>query len=78
MTNKGKPLPKCYTQAQVRAILQLAPTTFRRLLAAGQLPWVEELKPRAGRPRYRCEPLDRYLAGEWNRPQLVFGRKRPR
>jgi hypothetical protein len=67
---------RSYTQPQVRALLQMSPTTFRRLLATGRLPWVEEIQPRAGRPRYLAAPLDRYLAGQWTRPQLVFGARR--
>jgi hypothetical protein len=69
--------PRCYTVAQILERLQLSRRTFARQRKAGALPFLEELHPRIGRrPRYRAEPIDRYLTGEWGRPSLVFGRKR--
>ena len=66
---------RCYTVAEVREKLQMTKTTFTRLKAAGALPFLEELRPRLGRrARYRADPVDRYLRGEWNLP--VFGRRR--
>lgn len=68
----------CYTQPEVRALLKVSRSTFERLLAAGQLPFVQEIKPRAGRPRYLAAPLDRYLSGEWMQPLRSFGARRAR
>ena len=51
--------------------------TFALHLAAGALPFLDELNPRIGRiARYRADLIDRYLAGQWGQPQLVFGRRR--
>jgi hypothetical protein len=62
---------------EILAHLQISKRTFNRQRKAGALPFLEELRPRIGRrPRYRAEPIDRYLTGEWGRPSLVFGRKR--
>lgn len=50
--------------------LSLPRRTFFRLLAAGKLPFVQELQPRLGRmSRYRADYIDRYLAGEWGQPR---------
>jgi hypothetical protein len=68
---------RCYLVADILQKLQMSPRTFNRQRKAGALPFLEELRPRIGRrPRYRAEPIDRYIAGEWGRPSLVFGRKR--
>jgi len=57
---------RCYTTAQVIAALQIPRSSFFDLKRAGQLPFLEELKPRTGRRiRYRADLVDRYLAGEW-------------
>jgi predicted DNA-binding transcriptional regulator AlpA len=69
---------RCYTVPQLLAALQMSRTTFKRLLHEGKLPFLEELKPRAGRPRYRADLVDKYLAGEWARPSLAFGGRRAR
>lgn len=70
---------RCYFIPQVLDLLQLTPTTFKRLRSEGKLPFLEEMRPRLGRRvRYRAEPVDRYLAGEWGRPSLVFGGRRAR
>jgi hypothetical protein len=66
-----------YTVAQLLEILQMSARTFARLRKAGALPFLEELRPRLGRrPRYRADLVDRYLAGRWGQPSIVFGRKR--
>jgi len=68
---------RCYTVSELLAALKMTQRTFTQLKAQGRLPFLEELKPRLGRRvRYRAEPIDRYLAGEWGRPHLAFGRKR--
>jgi hypothetical protein len=68
---------RCYLVAEVCQKLQLSRRTFARQRKAGALPFLEELRPRIGRrPRYRADLVDQYLAGEWGRPSLVFGRKR--
>lgn len=68
---------RCYTKAEVRALLKMSRTTFERNRAAGQMPFLEELKPRIARiVRYRADLIDRYLAGEWGRAAVTFGRRR--
>lgn len=60
------PLPRCYTIAQVCAMLDLKRATFYELKAAGKLPFLEELRPRIGmHPRYRADLVERYLRNEW-------------
>ena len=62
--------PRCYTIAELLAQLQLGRRTFYTLKSRGQLPFLEELKPRIGRrPRYRADLVDRYLAGQWGGPR---------
>lgn len=58
-------------------MLRLSRSTFYEALAAGQLPFLEELRPRiGGRPRYRADLVDRYLAGAWKpAPVAVPGRR---
>jgi hypothetical protein len=68
----------CYTGPQVRELLHMPPRTFARALANGTLPFLEELTPRTKPRRYRKEPIDRYLAGQWGAPRLVFGRRSAR
>jgi hypothetical protein len=66
--------PRCYTLPQLLDILQMKPTTFFELRRRGQLPFLEELRPRLGRiVRYRADLVDRYLRNEWERPQMFFG-----
>jgi hypothetical protein len=62
--------PRCYTVPQLLELLQLPQRTFTTLKKAGKLPFLEELRPRIGRrARYRAEPVDRYLAGQWGGPR---------
>jgi len=68
----------CYTGPKVRALLDMPARTFARALANGDLPFLEELQPRTRPRRYRKEPVDRYLAGQWGRPHLAFGGRRAR
>jgi len=59
--------PRCYTIAQILERLHMPRRTFFNLRKHGKLPWLEEIKPRAGRiVRYRADLVDRYLAGEWH------------
>jgi hypothetical protein len=68
---------RCYLIPFILEQLQISKRTFNRQRKAGGLPFLEELRPRIGRrPRYRADLIDQYLAGEWGRPSLVFGRKR--
>ena len=66
---------RCYTVPEVLAKLQMTQRTFSALKRAGQLPFLEELRPRLGRRvRYRADLIDRYLRGEW--PSLIAVRRR--
>jgi hypothetical protein len=68
---------RCYTIAQVREKLQLSKTTFARLRANGQLPFLEELRPRLGRMiRYRAKPIDDYLSGQWRQSRFFASARR--
>lgn len=59
-------LHRCYTVAQLCDMLALPRPTFFHLRKKGQLPFLEELRPRLGRTvRYRADLVERYLAGEW-------------
>jgi excisionase family DNA binding protein len=62
---------RCYTVPQLLESLQLTKRTFRRLRAAGKLPFLEEIQPRLGRSvRYRADLVDRYLAGQWGQSRF--------
>lgn len=64
-----------YTLADVLRLLELSPTQFKRLRAAGHLPFLEPLRPRLGKQeRYLRAPVDKYLRGQWGRS--FFGVKR--
>lgn len=64
--------PRCYTVADLLAMLQIPRATFYGLKKAGKIPCLEELKPRIGRrARYRADLIDRYLANEWRQPRAV-------
>ena len=69
--------PRCYTVPDLLLMLRLSRSSFYRELAAGHLPFLEELRPRiGGRPRYRADLVDRYLAGAWRpAPVAVPGRR---
>ena len=68
----------CYTAPVVRQLLHMPLRTWYRALKNGDLPFLEELQPRTKPRRYRKEPIDRYLAGQWGAPRLVFGRRATR
>lgn len=56
----------CYSAAQIIERLNISARTFFELKRRGQLPFLEELRPRLGRTvRYRADLIERYLAGEW-------------
>lgn len=62
--------PRCYTVTDLLALLSLPRSSFFTLKANGDLPFLEELKPRLGRcARYRADLVDRYLAGQWTGPR---------
>jgi predicted DNA-binding transcriptional regulator AlpA len=62
--------PRCYTVNEILAALHLARSSFYDRWHRGELPFLEELKPRIGnRPRFRADLVDRYLAGQWGQPR---------
>jgi predicted DNA-binding transcriptional regulator AlpA len=68
---------RCYTIPETLDKLQMTERTFFRLRRRGQLPFLEELRPRLGRIiRYRADLIDRYLAGEWGRSRLFASYRR--
>jgi hypothetical protein len=70
---------RCYTVAQLLGVelLNMPRRTFFTLKKAGKLPFLEELKPRIGRRlRYRAEPVDRWLAGQWGQPRSFASHRR--
>jgi len=69
-------MKRCYTLPQVLDALQLRRSQFYAARAAGRLPFVEELEPRTGHPRFRADLIDRYLAGQWNSPRHLTGARR--
>ena len=63
--------PRCYTVPDLLGKLQMTKRTFRRLRAAGEMPFLEEILPRLGRSvRYRADLVDRYLAGQWGQSRF--------
>lgn len=63
-------MSRCYTVAQLLDMLTLSRSTFFELKRRGDLPFLDELKPRLGRSaRYRADLVDRYLAGQWGGPK---------
>lgn len=40
------------------------------------MPFLEELLPRMGAPRYRADLVDRYLAGQWMQQAAALRRAR--
>lgn len=67
---------RAYTIRQVCDALELNRRTFFHPRKAGQLPMLEELRPRLGRTvRYRADLIDRYLAGDWQAVSRSHGRQ---
>lgn len=59
---------RIYLTPRVLELLAMPRSTFDRLRKSGRLPFLEEIKPRAGKQiRYRAEPIDRYLENLWGR-----------
>jgi len=70
-------LKRAYTIVEVCAILTINRRTFFHLRKAGQLPMLEELKPRIGRMvRYRADLVDRYADGQWGQPRSFASHRR--
>jgi len=70
-------MPRCYTVPELLKALQMSARTFRELRAAGQLPFLEELRPRLGRRlRFRADLVDRYLAGAWGQSHYLSTHRR--
>lgn len=71
-------MPRCYRKADLLQLLQMSERTFERLRRDGRLPFLDELRPRLGRViRYRCEPVDRYLANQATAPRaFALARRR--
>lgn len=68
---------RAYTIAQVCEILTLPRRTFFKLRRAGQLPMLQELRPRLGRVvRYRADLVDRYADGQWGQPRSFASHRR--
>jgi hypothetical protein len=67
---------RVYTLPEVLALLKLSRTAFYRHQRAGKLPFLEELQPRYGPPRYRADLIDRYTAGRWGGPRLLVKARR--
>lgn len=68
---------RCYTVADVCAILKIPRRSFFHLRRTGQLPFLDELKPRIGRVvRYRAAPIDRYVDGQWGQPRSFASHRR--
>lgn len=65
---------RAYTIAQFCEAAEIPRRSFFHLRRTGQLPFLEELKPRIGRVvRYRADLIDRYLDGQWSAPRS-FGK----
>lgn len=67
---------RVYMVAQLLSpeFLNMSQRTFSRLKHLGQLPFLVEIEPRAGRKvRYRADLVDRYLAGQWQQPRAFQG-----
>jgi excisionase family DNA binding protein len=57
-----------YTIAQVCERISMPRSTFFRLRDLGELPFLEEVKPRLGRlVRYRADLVEQYLVNRCNR-----------
>lgn len=71
--------PTCYTAEEICERLKMSRGTFRHLKKEGQLPFLEELRPRLGKTvRYRANLVDRYLDGEWGQSRFFASARRLR
>jgi len=77
VANQRSPNIRCYTVRDLLTALALSRTTLFDLYHRGQLPFLEELKPRIGkRLRFRADLVDRYLAGEWGQSRTFSSVRR--
>lgn len=60
---------RCYTLAEVCDALRMGRRAFYVARKAGRLPFVEELRPRIGGPRFRADLIDRYLDNKYTGPR---------
>ena len=68
-----------YTITEVCERISMPRSTFYRLLAAGELPFIEEVQPRLGkRPRFRADLVETFVANQFNREPLRIVRPRKR
>ncbi len=68
---------RAYTRKDVCERLNIPRRSFYHHLRNGQLPMVEELKPRIGRiVRYRADLVDRWVAGQWDQPRSFASHRR--
>jgi excisionase family DNA binding protein len=69
--------PRCYTVPQICQLLDMPRSTFYLLKRTGQLPCLEECRPRFGRRmRFRADLIDRYCENELVRgPVRLMGRR---
>lgn len=65
---------RCYTLDEVIAKLKFSRRTFFRLKAAGRIVCLEEIRPRIGRPRYRADLVDKWVANRWTEQGRAFFR----
>lgn len=67
---------RVYTITQLLGVdlLNMPRRTFSRLRSKGELPFLVEVEPRAGRViRYRADLVDQWLAGKWGKSRF-FGK----
>jgi len=61
---------RAYTIQEICEVLAIPRRSFFHLRKTGQLPMLDELKPRIGRVvRYRADLVDLYAAGQWGQPR---------
>ena len=60
------PARRVYTTNQLIEALQMSRRTLERHIQKRDLPFLEEVRPRAGHiRRYRADLVDRYLENRW-------------
>lgn len=66
-----------YTITKVLERIDMARSTFYRLRDLGELPFIEEVRPRLGkRPRYRADLVEQYVSNQFNRNPLEIVRRK--
>jgi hypothetical protein len=64
------PQRRAYTIKQVCEVLAIPRRSFFHLRRTGQMPMLQELRPRIGRiVRYRADLVDLYADGRWGQPR---------